>query len=212
MNIVTTFSVISGLASINRFSMVRLSRPESVLEHTGMVVLLCYLIHGQLPDRPWIDLGELLAKAAVHDVDELVTGDLPRPTKYSSPEVRAALAKMESKGVQKIANLLKNATIEAHYSFAKSDESGLIVSVADLMAAVYKIWDEVIMQNNHLMVRQAVHAQAYLHEKAQLLEALGTPLAVFLLTLVRQLQGIASEAAARDLPIHGLLREEIFQS
>lgn len=212
MNVINLFGVVSGLASINRFSMVRLSRPESVLEHTGMVVLVCYFIRNQIKQQLKIelDLGSLLSKAVVHDIDEIITGDIARPTKYSSVEVRQSLAKLESKGVSKIAFLLDDAQLEYHHSNSKLGPEGLIVAVADLFAVVYKIWDEVLMQNNYLMVRQAIHVQEYLNSTRKKLKEDGSKIALFLMEIVVQLEAVAQQAAALDRPIHGTIREEIF--
>ena len=194
--------------------MVRLSRPESVLEHTGMVVLLCYLIRNQIFRELQIDIpiGRLLAKATVHDIDELVTGDLPRPTKYSSPEVRAALTKLERSGVAKVAALINDQSIEEHHLRAKDGDDGLIVSIADLLCACYKIWDEVIMQNNYLMVRQAIHVQQYVQERIHKLKQLNTPISKFLLGLLLEAKNLAAQAAEKDHPSHGCIKEEIFQN
>lgn len=214
MNIITTFSLISGLSSINRFSMVRLSRPESVLEHTGMIAILCYLIRNQIEQQLKIDipLGPLLAKALVHDWDELVTGDISRPTKYSSWEVRESLAKLELQGVHKIAELIDDKSLSINHQAAKQGDDGLIVAVSDLIAVVYKVWDEVIMQHNHLMVRQAINVGNYLIQLKEKLKNKESEIGNFLLDIVDQLAFINGEAMALDRPIHGCLREEIFQN
>lgn len=214
MNVVNLFGVMSGLASINRFSMVRLSRQESVLEHIGMVVLTCYLLRNQIAQDLGInlDMGQLLSKAVIHDLDELITGDIARPTKYSSLELRASLAKLEVSGVAKIAEVLNDSFLAEHHRTAKDDADGLLVKVADLCAVVYKIWDEVIMQNNYLMVRQAIHVQGYLNTTNSMLQQLETPLARYLMDVVAQMQYLAASAAALDHPIHGTLKEEIFSN
>lgn len=212
MNIIDLFGVISGLASVNRFSMVRLSRPENVLEHTGMVVLICYFLHNQIVHELdlKLDLGTLLGKAVSHDIDEIITGDIARPTKYSSEEFRQCLMKLEVQGVLKIAELLNDNSLVLHHATAKHGPEGMIVSIADLFAVVYKIWDEVLMQNNYLMVRQAINVQGYLENTVSKLKKDGSELALFLLGIVSQLQDVARQAAALDRPVHGTIREDIF--
>lgn len=216
MNIVRTFSFISGLASINRFSMVRLSRPENLLEHMGMVTLICYLLRNQIADRLdiFLNIGELLARAVVHDVDEFVTGDIARPTKYSSVVLRQLLEKIGDDGVDKLSLLLGDTYIAAHHDHAKEGDIGLVVKVADIMAVVYKLWDEVIMQGNMLMVRQAVHVQSALEQLTDHLLGLGldTPPALvkFLITVIENMREIVDHAAGYDTPIHGMLKEELF--
>lgn len=212
MDLIKTFGIVSGLASINRFSMVRLSRPESVLEHTGQVAIFCYLIRNQIYLKLGIDLslGELLSKAIVHDWDELITGDISRPTKYANNEIRAEFFRLERAGIKKISQFLDDKFLVDFHDQAKLDETGWVVSVADLACVVYKIWDEVLLQNNFLMVRQAINVQEYLKTRKESFLKINNSLARFLAQLIEQMETIAAEAAAYDRPIHGCLREEIF--
>src|SRR5678815_2569832 len=91
------FGCLSGLSGTHRFSNAKLNSPESVLEHVGGVVLTCYLLCLEMNEREpgVLDAGEVLAKAAVHDVEELLMGDIPRTVKYASPSTRESFRLIE---------------------------------------------------------------------------------------------------------------------
>lgn len=73
---------------VKRFSTCRVQYPETVAEHSFFTALFAMVIADWVIER-WgydIDLGELLRRALVHDLEEVRTGDLIRPFKHSSPE------------------------------------------------------------------------------------------------------------------------------
>ena len=63
---------------VNRWHIVETSRPQSVAEHSFNVAMiameLAYLI-------PSLSKPDVMAAALMHDIDEVVTGDIPTPTK-----------------------------------------------------------------------------------------------------------------------------------
>src|SRR5262249_4960426 len=156
------FAVFSGLSSVNRYSMVHLGNPESVLEHIGMVAMLSSFLAREINcrDHFCVEIQTVMGKALVHDIDELIVGDVPRPTKYASKQIRAMFKDIESRGVLRVVTEmdwckeLSNEIVRDH-AYAKSGREGLIVGIADALAVVYKVWEEVIVRNNMGMVRQA---------------------------------------------------------
>lgn len=151
-----TFSLISAMAGVYRFSMIRLTHPENVLEHTGAVVLLCYVI-GSHCNKLGCDLNmaTLLSKAALHDIDETITGDIPRPTKYFSKPLRDAFAELEKRGARNISIAFDLPEIARLHQTAKSGPEGFVVAFADMLAAAQRVWEEVKVYNNHHMIRPA---------------------------------------------------------
>ena len=65
---------------VQRFHTHQMVFPETVGRHTANVIGL--LLHFYSPNLP---SAELLARAALHDVPEALTGDLPAPIKSSAP-------------------------------------------------------------------------------------------------------------------------------
>jgi 5'-deoxynucleotidase YfbR-like HD superfamily hydrolase len=162
MNLEKLFGTLSGLSGTYRFSNAKLIHRESVLEHLGGVTLTCYFIWHEMLSRDPIlledvPLSEVLGKAIVHDVEELLMGDIPRTTKYSSTETLINFHLMEENAVAKIHQSLEinsRAMILDHYN-AKKDLSGLIVKIADALAVVYKIHEEAVERGNRAMLSRA---------------------------------------------------------
>lgn len=112
------WAMISGfptnLRYVTRFSCSRCLRPENVAEHSWFVVFYSLLIADWcvrndriefpslnleggpdaaevLANQQQAFLGVVLAQATIHDVEEARSGDIHRPFKYSTPELKAAL-------------------------------------------------------------------------------------------------------------------------
>ncbi len=159
MHIENLFELQSRLASVGRFSQTRLNNPESVLEHSGCVTLTCYIFGSILIDEGYnIDLAVLLSKAITHDTDEIVTGDIARPTKYFNDQARQMFAEIELCGMSEVCcglELPKKVTekIMVDWNCAKDGLEGLIVSIADILAVVYKVHDECFMYGNKSISR-----------------------------------------------------------
>jgi 5'-deoxynucleotidase YfbR-like HD superfamily hydrolase len=154
------FSVAHDMSAVQRFSRIRMVHPENVLTHTGMVCLFAYSIgsllrtkaHREL--RP-LDLGAIMARAVAHDIDETITGDIVRPTKYFSAIIRQELAGLEAKGVDNVANALDLPVLVTDFETAKLGREGYVVKMADLLAALCTVFIEVMVCGNRAMVQPA---------------------------------------------------------
>lgn len=162
------YSFVSTLSGVQRFSLLKLVHRENVLEHTGMVVIfaLCIVqeLNSDLPPEKQIEIEEVLVKAIVHDWDEVITGDIVRPTKYFSETLRRELKKLEQHGINKIAEALSFFTLPELHSTAKDGVTGYVVALADLLAAVHRVWEEVCIYNNHHMIVPAKNMLAFLEK------------------------------------------------
>jgi 5'-deoxynucleotidase len=183
MNIVKLFSVSQSMSSINRYSQINLLHPESVLEHTGFVCFFTYLmceeINACCDDK--IDVGVALERATFHDVDEVVTGDIPRPTKYFSKESERIFNEIANQGIDQIIEELDvdsfsgdiGLKIKTNWKNSKNGPEGSIVALADLAAVVYKIWEEVVLLGNKKLILQGKQVFGYINEFSNSLEEMG---------------------------------------
>jgi len=148
------FGLANNLSSVSRYSQSHLIKSESVLEHSGFVALVCYTIGSRIPG---IDMGELLSKAIVHDIDETITGDIPRPTRYANNEIFEAINKVERKNMMFISqSILGNGIMYSDWQSAKDDTiEGTIVRIADSLAVLYKVWQEYTLYNSNTIVDHA---------------------------------------------------------
>ena len=76
------FDVIDSLSALTRYSQAHNITRESVLEHTAFVTIF----GASLCERIGHDPKIVLQRAIVHDIDEIVTGDIPPTTKYACLE------------------------------------------------------------------------------------------------------------------------------
>lgn len=154
MKIRNLLSVLGGMASTVRYSQSRLAKPESVMEHTGFVALTALAIGKQINAEGnvrVVDIGTLLEKALIHDMDEVVTGDLSRPTKYSSTEMLSLMEKLSSSAMQEIDKDCDTAFSEK-WDVAKKGGEGAIVALADCLAVLHKAHDEIVMRGNKTII------------------------------------------------------------
>tara|TARA_R110000744_G_scaffold337354_1_gene442597 strand:- start:126 stop:683 length:558 start_codon:yes stop_codon:yes gene_type:complete len=136
-----------------------MAHPESVLEHSASVAMLSYFVGRRLVHAGVdVDFEVLTLKALFHDSDEVITGDIARPVKYHSAELRSLLGEMEHENVKKLSVEL---TGEDHFyqvwEGAKNNPEGFIVKLCDALSVVYKIRDEVLERGNLSMCHIATN-------------------------------------------------------
>jgi 5'-deoxynucleotidase YfbR-like HD superfamily hydrolase len=171
MKISKMFGMLSGLSGTMRFSNAKLSNQESVLEHIGCVGIICYLITSEMNKMTpgTIDPGPVLARAMAHDVEEVLMGDVPRVTKYSSERSREMFRELEEVMMSRLIGELEMQSgdlIQDHRE-AKRDSEGLIVELADILAVVYKIYEEAVMRGNMAMMSRATSCHEQLSGVSQ---------------------------------------------
>jgi 5'-deoxynucleotidase YfbR-like HD superfamily hydrolase len=162
VEITSLFSVLSGLSSVHRYSMTKMTGPESVLEHTGWVAFVSCLLSMELNSiKPGtILMNETLTMALMHDVDEVVTGDISRVTKYRNENSIAVFKEMSRWGVEKVMGSIDleekvSGKLIDYHTNAKKGREGLIIAIADCMAVVYKLWEETVVRHNCSMTTHA---------------------------------------------------------
>jgi 5'-deoxynucleotidase len=162
VNLIKTFEMMGRMSEVKRYSMVRQNSDESVLEHTGFVALIACLIAKEMNDKTGagVQVGRVVTKALFHDIEEIVTGDTPRPTKYHDEKSKAMFERLENEGMAVVLNELGFSKdleddIQNERLNAKDGPEGLIVSLSDLLAVVYKSWDEVLLRSNLGMCKVA---------------------------------------------------------
>lgn len=86
-----TLTEILRAQNVNRWNLIATTREQSVAEHTFNVTMIVRALAKALK----ID-DNLLTKAAIeHDLDEVLTGDIPSPTKQMAKQMEMDLGKIE---------------------------------------------------------------------------------------------------------------------
>lgn len=221
MDIVKLFSVAQGMSAIKRYSGLHLVHEESVMEHTGFVCLFVYSLSEEINTSCYptithseINIGKALKKAVVHDVDEVITGDIPRPTKYYNKETIDVFSEIAHQGINNILDELKihpvakNKILSDWYN-SKKDREGLIVALADLASVVYKIWEEIILLGNKKLIRQAKEVNDNIkvfEREVQKTKLFASVQKLIIYKTIEQLYKIMSKVMEVEDPILGTLK------
>jgi 5'-deoxynucleotidase YfbR-like HD superfamily hydrolase len=139
------FGDLTRLRSVIRYSSIFVYHKESVAEHTFFTALYALLICMDYNNRHSVDkaipIDEVLQKAIFHDIEECKTGDILRPFKHATPELKHMIHNIASKElVRTIAELhLDNSVIEKISHFwenSKLERSGMVVALADYLSVL----------------------------------------------------------------------------
>lgn len=129
-------------ASVQRYSGTRLAIPESVADHVSECIgfaIMCYNI------QPIFDIKEVIFGCSVHDLGECYTGDIVRPVKYSSPQMKEQLDELERVFLFKEINAsLAKEIVDIKHKGTLEDD--LIFSI-DLLQTVFKLYREYKIQH-----------------------------------------------------------------
>jgi 5'-deoxynucleotidase len=142
------FAYLSRMKLIERWSLMRSTQRESVQEHSLQVATTAHalaLIKNKFfggkvsPER-------VALYAIYHDATEVLTGDMPTPVKYFSPEIRNAYQAIEAHAAGQLLQLLPEELRTDYASLLTIPESEKeahsIVKAADTLCAYVKCLEE----------------------------------------------------------------------
>ena len=141
------FAFMSRLRFIERWSTMRKTRRENVLEHSAQVAMLVHALALLSNERHGgrFDPFKLATYALYHDADEVLTGDLPTPVKYANPQMREVYALIEVDARARLLEMLPS-DLRPHYRpLIKSDlepDEALLLKAADRLSAYLKCLEE----------------------------------------------------------------------
>ena len=141
------FAYISRMRYIVRWSLMRNSMDENIQEHSHMVAVLAHalgVIRRDIYGLP-CDPNECAAVALFHDSSEILTGDLPTPIKYHSPEIQGAYKQVEKLACERLLSTLPDELRGAYEPLLGGEaEERLhdIVKAADKLSAYIKCIEE----------------------------------------------------------------------
>lgn len=102
------FAFVDRTKYINRWGLMRSTDPENVCEHSMQTAVLAHALAVAGRDIFKKDLSpEKIAVAALyHDCSEILTGDLPTPVKYRSPDLETAYKTAEADAKERLFSTL----------------------------------------------------------------------------------------------------------
>ncbi|OCG07549.1 5'-deoxynucleotidase [Gilliamella sp. wkB178] len=154
------FAHLSRLKLINRWPLMRNIIIENVSEHSLQVAFVAHALaiiknkrfNGKVnPER-------IALLAMYHDASEVLTGDLPTPTKYYNPQITSEYKKIEKIAQNKLINMLPKELQEDFRTlidddFYTEDEKN-IVKQADALCAYLKTIEELSAGNKEFKLAE----------------------------------------------------------
>ncbi len=146
------FAFISRFKYIRRWGLMRNTRDENLAEHTLEVSVLAHALAVIANDVFGKNLNA--EKAAVialyHDATETITGDMPTPIKYFSPEIKNAFDGVDAVAKERLLKMLpeeiSNSYADILY-FDGDDYLKKLVKAADTLSAYLKCIEERLAGN-----------------------------------------------------------------
>ena len=144
------FATVSRMKYIERWALMRNSRPENLSEHSLEVAMiahaLCVIGHVRYGRK--LDGEKAALVGLYHDCSEIITGDMPTPVKYANSGIRDAYKAVESEADQRLLDTLPEdlrPSFEEIFCAEDTDEDRYmrrLVKAADKLSALIKCIEE----------------------------------------------------------------------
>lgn len=147
------YAYISKIRWLQRWGLKRNTINENVMEHSWEVATIAHslaLIRNRYFDGD-LDANAIAVAALYHDCGEVITGDMPSPIKYHSPEITQAYKSIEKQAAVELLELLP-AELKEDYRPILIEESipnqhYVVIKAADTIAALLKCQAELAAGN-----------------------------------------------------------------
>lgn len=154
------FAHLSRLKLINRWPLMRNVRIENVSEHSLQVAFVAHalaIIKNKHFDGK-VNPERIALLAMYHDASEVITGDLPTPTKYYNPQITTEYKKIEKIAQNKLINMLPQELQDDFRTLIDDDfydeTEKNIVKQADALCAYLKTIEEISAGNNEFRLAE----------------------------------------------------------
>jgi len=156
-------AILSRLKYIERWALMRSSRPENLSEHSLEVAMiahmLCVIANTRYGRR--LDASRAALLGMYHDASEIITGDMPTPVKYGSGALRDAYKDVEAAAQDRLLDTLPDDLRPAlEEAFLVGDDEGdrylaRLVKAADKLSALIKCLEERAAGNTEFVTAEA---------------------------------------------------------
>lgn len=148
------FAYLSRMRLIQRWSLMFNIHKENVQEHSLQVCTIAHmlaLIKNKLYDGK-VNPERVVMLAVYHDASEVITGDLPTPIKYYSPEIKTAYREIEAVAHKRLLDMLPDKFRpdfeSVFFPVEEEAEHWRLVKAADKISAYLKCLEE-LKAGNH---------------------------------------------------------------
>jgi len=154
------FAYINKIRWIQRWGLKRNAVAENVMEHSWEVSVISHAL-ALIKNRYFngsIDVNAIVVAALYHDCGEILTGDMPSPIKYHSPEITQSYKLIEKKAEHELLNLLPEKLKKDYRSVMIEEEippeHKVIIKAADTISAYLKCKMEVATGNQEFSIAE----------------------------------------------------------
>lgn len=140
------FAMVMRMKYIRRWGLMRNTREENLSEHSLDVAMIVHAL-GMLHNTRFggqINVERLALLGLYHDVNEIITGDLPTPVKYHDEQIRQAYKQVEALAAERLVDLLPDDLQEAYRGLLGPEDpvSLRFLKAADKLSALIKCIEE----------------------------------------------------------------------
>lgn len=142
------FSFLARMKYINRWGLMRNTRQENIQEHSLQVATIAHclaVIRNEMYEG-CVDANQVAVLGMYHDSNEIITGDMPTPIKYFSPEIHKAYKAVEDVAKERLLTLLPEKLRDVYrkilFKTQENEELWEIVKAADRISAYIKCMEE----------------------------------------------------------------------
>lgn len=156
------FAYLSRMRLIQRWGLMYNVHPENIQEHSLQVSMIAHILAIIKNERfdGAVDPDRVAVLAMYHDASEVITGDLPTPIKYFSPDIKKAYHEIEEIAQDRLFSMLP-ADIRKYFQrifFPAEEEKELwqLVKAADKISAYLKCLEELKQGNQEFSQAKTV--------------------------------------------------------
>ena len=147
------FATLSRMKYIERWALMRSSRPENLSEHSLEVAMIAHALAviGNVRYGRHLDADKAALIGLYHDASEIITGDMPTPVKYHNRDIQRAYKDVEEAAARRLIELLPE-DLRGVYEQILLPETGenddgekyllRLVKAADKLSALIKCIEE----------------------------------------------------------------------
>ena len=153
------YGMLARMKYINRWGLMRNTINENIAEHSLEVAIIAHALAVIANTRFHKNLNaeHIAIMGIMHDTTEIITGDLPTPIKYYTPEIRDAYKKVEDIAAHQLLSEIPEDMQDSYRDILIEDDSieWKYVKAADKMSAYIKCIEEKNMGNTDFEKAQA---------------------------------------------------------
>ena len=142
------FATISRMKYIERWSLMRNSRPENISEHSLEVGMIAHALAviGNVRYGKNLNTEQAALMGMYHDASEIITGDMPTPVKYFNDDIKNAFKSIEGIAVdrllQQLPEDLRPAYADILHETTEDKYLLKLIKAADKLSALIKCIEE----------------------------------------------------------------------